>query len=332
MSEQQKLFASLSGAIVVHLIFLLFVFAFLNIRSANSSSGSRGVDPEAQPKTREVTVLMSDFMEQVTVEPVSAGARSFVATDLNTPEAAAPANALYESDRNTSAASALRPDLSKPLQDGPTLKGNSRLPNLTLANRHFRDGDPAAVPAAPASAAAARGLKTGEREAKTVEPSELLSRSGEVLLRPLTDDAEEEVMSDGAEEKRILDPENFQPEERQNVTNGLLTKAGRDAVDAEATPLGIYKKAVRDVISANWHRYRRDHADAVTWGILKLKFRVDRDGHVNDLQITKNEANATLIEFSLKAIREAKLPPMPPAVVESVGSRGLVIRYDIITY
>jgi len=124
----------------------------------------------------------------------------------------------------------------------------------------------------------------------------------------------------------------FSPEERQNVINGSLAKEGADAVDAVDTPVGRYKKAVRDSISATWHRYRRDHAEFVTWGILKLEFSVDPNGRVRNLEITKNEANAILAEFSLRAIRDAKLPPMPEEVARSLGSQGLVIQYDIIIY
>ena len=126
--------------------------------------------------------------------------------------------------------------------------------------------------------------------------------------------------------------ESFSPEELQSERNGTTAKIGQDAVDAEETALGLYQKAVRDVIAATWHRYRQDNAEVVTWGILKLKFMVDRDGQVNNLQITKNEANAILAEFSLKAIRDAKLPAMPADVAKSVGSQGLVIHYDIIIY
>lgn len=373
MSEQHKLFASLSGALVVHLFFFLFVFVFLSTRSANSSSGSREDQPDADKKKREVTVLMSDLMEQITVDPAPPTiTRTFVTTDLNLPEPVAPANAPYESDRNTSAASALSPDLSQRQDDGPTLKGNSRLPNLTLANRDFRDGDtPAVTPASPASSNENKvAFEVSSRPSEVIhnqiegeptpnerksfsdpktdptasaEKDHLASEGDDVSAtgasaeslkkEPLSGTAEESSeMSNVESADNDLDSENFQPEERQNVANGKSTKVGQDAVDAEETPLGRYKKEVRDVISAKWHRYRQDHADSVTWGILKLEFNVDQDGRVNNLQITKNEANAILVEFSLKAIREAKLPPMPVDVAESVGSRGLLIRYDIITY
>ncbi len=124
----------------------------------------------------------------------------------------------------------------------------------------------------------------------------------------------------------------FSPEERQNLINGMLAREGDNAVDAEATAMGRYKKAVRDAISQRWHRYRQDNADFVTWGILKIEFSVDPAGRVRNLRITKNEANAMLAEFSLRAIRDAQLPPMPPDVAASVGAKGLVIQYDIIIY
>lgn len=126
--------------------------------------------------------------------------------------------------------------------------------------------------------------------------------------------------------------EGFSPEERENAINGSLAKKGANAVDAEETAMGRYKNEVRKAIAAKWHRYRRDNADFVTWGILKVEFSVDPVGRVKNLQITKNEANAMLAEFSLKAIRDAELPPMPPDVAKSVGAKGLVIQYDIIIY
>lgn len=413
MSEQQKLFASLSGALVAHLIFFLLVFGFLSTRSANSSSALRADRPAAAETPREVTVLMSELMEQVKVEPAPpvVAAREFVTTDLNAPEAEAPPEARFESDRNTSAASVLRPDETLPQEDGPTLDGKSPLEGLTLANRDFTEGSqpPALTPAAaamaaPASASSASsaafalpsptaGRESTDKEDLTGAPTDPVVSPADRMKRPASDAAAEEVtaktrksfvdanagsdapdlgpmtpeddrfatsegnvaesgeVSDPVKEKSLpnsaADPggmpapgsadeglfsDTFSPEERQNVLNGSPAKAGRDAVDAEATALGKYKKSVRDAISQKWHRYKQDNADFVTWGILKLEFSVDRHGQVNNLQITKNEANAILAEFSLKAIREAKLPPMPDDVAESVGAQGLVIHYDIIIY
>jgi len=403
MSEQQKIFASLSGALVAHLIFFLLIFGFLSTRSVRSSSARSTDSSPAEEKPREITVLMSDLMEKVKIEPAPPviAAREFVTTDLNAPEAEAPPEARFESDRNTSAASVQSPDESRPREDGPTLAGKSPLERLTLANRDFNEGNqpPAPAPASAASASAMPPSPIAGREGAEKEeavagaPLEPVEAPADRMKRPASDAASEEVVANTrksfvdtsadnaapdlgpmtteedrvakregkvAEDGEAADPvkeasppasatdpaempvlkpadeglfsDSFSPEERQNVINGSLAKAGRDAVDAEATALGKYKKSVRDAISQKWHRYKQDNADFVTWGILKLEFSVDRHGRVNNLQITKNEANSILAEFSLKAIREAKLPPMPDDVAESVGSQGLVIQYDIIIY
>ncbi|MEM7697938.1 MAG: hypothetical protein AAF236_05990 [Verrucomicrobiota bacterium] len=124
----------------------------------------------------------------------------------------------------------------------------------------------------------------------------------------------------------------YTPEELQSIRNGSLTNIGEGSVDAVETEMGKYKMEVRRIIGQKWHRYREKHADFVTWGRLKIGFRVDEAGKVHDLKIIDNEANAMLAEFSLKAILEAELPRMPSDVAESVGPTGLDIEYDIIIY
>lgn len=441
------MFASVSGAFVAHLMLLVLVL----VLPETTSVGSSATGKKSRERPREVTVMMGDLMERLErerlekkpdppePEPPRPESRAFVSTDLNRAEAEAPENARFESDRNTTAASRLRPDENLPQERGlPTLAGTSPLPHLTLANRDYTEGpmensSGAAAPALPALPAtplpappstggmpaarmpAARNAETlsaseeGPRpegaasdaamaaipgnqgtgnEGATREksylpperdvPSPLIrevpdgadrlavgdgsGREGKDPSDPLasptqqgamaaaTESVEETTGEENAVEETAPSPEReppatmtrpaddglfakgFSPEERQNVINGTFTRAGTDAVDAIGTPMGKYKKAVRDAISAKWHQYRQKNADFVTWGILKLEFSVDARGKVHDLQITKNEANAMLAEFSLRAIREAELPPMPAEVAESVGSKGLVIQYDIIIY
>lgn len=473
--------ASLAGAFAAHLLLLLLVVALPRAHSAASAAAANR--PAAGP--REVAVDLGELMKRLERERAEeeaakveakpkpeppAPVRPFVATDTNRPEAAAPENAPFESDRNTSAASRLRPDESLPQHATPTLAGESPLPHLSLADRDHVDGpldampaspDPRergenagrpgpaaalglapatavamaaeapaaaipeatapdrpplpAVPPAPSTAAAAAGRRAdtpfsvnpgrsgfeeagaaretsyfdanarieapslpegedraaagtgsgeeGEATMESREPDPLPSATEEGAVPeapgeiPAADAIPEPAPSAPEPPEPVAAPavpavpavpaapdegakpadeglfaKGFSPEERQNVINGSLAEEGADAVDAIDTPVGRYKKAVRDAISQRWHRYRQDNADFVTWGILKLEFSVDASGRVRDLEITKNEANAMLAEFTLKAIREAKLPPMPEDVAKSLGSRGLVIQYDIIIY
>ncbi|MEX2578708.1 MAG: hypothetical protein WD342_06595 [Verrucomicrobiales bacterium] len=245
-------------------------------------------------------------------------------------------------------------------QDDETVEGQAELPPGEVAETARRpkvdeaDGedesdadrrtfvDPDAEPEAVASireideeerhAAALESVEeVGDRADLAEEKSMAATRSDGEGSRELPADpppGEDAVMpaDDG------LFADGFSPEERRNSINGTLTNIGQNAVDAEETPLGRYKKSVREAIAVKWHRYRQDKADFVTWGVLKLEFRVDRQGSVHGLRITENKANTVLAEFSVKAIMDADVPAMPAEVAESVGSAGLEIKYDIIIY
>jgi len=414
MTESQKLFASLSGAVVAHLLFFIIVFLFLGMESVSSSSARNPEQQQAAP--REVTVMLDELMEFAQLEPEpelepEPLPRSFISTDLNRREENAPENPRFESDRNTSAATELMPNFELPQQDGPTLEGEEVIPFLQLQNRDYIEESAAASAAdptvaqssaAPSTAStqvgrddenvegqsdapteeigdASRRPEMSETDGEETETSQVRSFSdpngGEFSIGSPTEKEDEEriaEMSEGAEEvgnrsdeaqekttiaqggegsdkgesqtdsdnssvQKMIGDEglfaaNFSPEERQNVVNGKLTNIGQNAVDAEDTPMGRYQQDIRLAIAKKWHRYRQDNADYVSWGILKLEFRVDRRGNVNGLRILENKANSVLAEFSVKAIMEAELPPMPEEVVEEVGAGDMKMSYDIIIY
>lgn len=378
MSEHQKIFTSLSGAFVAHLLLLVLIFVLLSTRTVGSALRKGQEPPESRP--REVTILLSELPEKIEVASPMPEARPFISTDLNRPEENAPEDPRFESDRNTTAASELPSDPEKSGENVPTLDGDNPLPHLTLQNRDYREGELNELPAERGSSQEPLTVARPSRE--PVEETTDLEKEAKSELPPATEEATGERDTERAREKSLVDrlsgleapaidgppeqrervagafadtdapeqpvdrpqeevkmsadeglfAEGFTPEERTSVIKGAPLRSGQNAVDAEGTAMGIYKKAVRDVISATWHRYRQDNADFVTWGILKMEFAVEPDGGVKNLHIIKNEANAMLAEFSLKAIRDAKLPPMPSDVAASVGSEGLVIQYDIIIY
>ncbi|MEM1441276.1 MAG: hypothetical protein AAGF67_02970 [Verrucomicrobiota bacterium] len=377
---------------------------------------------------------MSDLIEQMELEEPEEQRRfrPFMDTDLNAPEAEAPENARFESDRNTSAASELAPDPNQPQQDLPTTAGDSPLKYFELQNRAYTDGEFDQPPASegtsesglpnagdalpPSEVAVASDAAPGEEAAdglaeETIEGvdtppenevADMMTRpeesplDGETetstmvnefsdpnssLLTPAFGDLgqteqfaanrpkpEEEVeigemrdLEQSAEKKSggtgvdfensqtqkanetsqedSLNPadvglfaDGFSPEELKNITNGTLTNIGQNAVDAEGTAAGAYKKKVKQEIRRMWHRYRVSHGDFVTYGILKLECRVDRHGKVHDLRVVENDSNAVLAEFSLKAILDADLPAMTDEVAKELGPLGLRLKYDIIIY
>lgn len=318
MSESQKLFASVAGALIVHLL-LLVLMLFMPL--ANSSDGFGGI--KARPAPREVTVLVGDLLDRI--ERPSAASLPFLPTDSNPPEATAPETARFESDRNTRAASRLKPDAELPATAGPTLIGDNPLPQISLAERDFLPGEmraPSAnTPAAPAPSAFTPPAPDGERGEISANAADAV----EVNDKPFE-------IRDSSPQSDAESPGSLVIEQRKSSSNGRTTVEGADAVDAVSTPLGAYQKSVHDLIAETWNRYRHENEGLVTWGMLKLQFVVDHTGGIRDLKITKSEANETLSAFTLRAIRETELPPMPPQVIEAVGDEGLTIRYDIIIY
>lgn len=434
MSEFQKIFASVWGAIVAHVVVLLIIFD-----SSVGIGGAASLPPTAPPK--EVTILMADLMERVETVPaepepepepedqLDAARRAFFPTDANDPEAAAPENARFVSDRNTSAATEILPDSSLPQRYGPTTEGDSPLDALRLRNREYVDGAIDEPPASNAAntttvsaaqpgtdlidAEAARvGAESGQGEAlESVEGADLPPENpvADTMRRPAaieSDGTEEEEMKrrsfavpdgmsagapegedqedkvaaavpeseaeigdptdreekqeamvgredgtgeveegDSAENRKAGSPgeampsgdaglfaEGFSPQERMSVSNGTISNLGNNAVDAEATESGKYQAKVRAAIARKWHQYRAENGDFVTYGFLKVKCRIDRNGNVHDLRIEENKANSVMADFSLRAILDADLPRMSEEVAEEFGPRGLELDYDIIIY
>lgn len=496
MSETWKIFTSLSGAILAHLLILLFVFVLLSTGKLVPPVPEPEMGGEAAP--REVTIRLGELLDRVEPlpepepeiaeksepdaeepppEPEEEQARPFMETELNAPEAEAPDDAKFESDRNTSAAAELAPDPDLPQREGPTTVGNLPVDRLTLQKREYVDGEldqPAAPPGVNVSAEAPEILADqppgggfpasppapprpadtprvpGEEAEPAEEPSEeaaaaskppapesetepgeadefqegaetppeeeiaeektrpeasetdgpdeetrvrksFLVPGGEnglpaeaeegpedafAAARPESDAPEGEARDREREQKARIggdgdDPEaeeteeappppreesisseatepaetpgmnpadvglfadGFSPEQMQDTANGTLTNLGQNAVDAESTEVGKYKNEIRKAIAKKWHEYRVRNAEHVSWGILKLRCRVDRNGGVHDLEIVENEANTMLADFSLRAILDADLPPMPPDVAEELGAGGLQLNYDIIIY
>tara|TARA_R110002096_G_scaffold425551_2_gene634260 strand:- start:1050 stop:2366 length:1317 start_codon:yes stop_codon:yes gene_type:complete len=438
MSEQQKFFASVSGAVVAHLLLLVLVFLMLSAPRIESSVVRENDAQRNDPK--EVTIIMGDLMDRLEVEPPVPEsdvemARPFMSTDLNRPEDEAPENARFESDRNTSAASELAPDLSKPQQEGLTLKGDDKFPIFELENREYTDGEIGQAPSMAAGAAqsAARPeslalppaagrraenegddlpnpeAKNGEdvenavgRDSDPIEPvaDQRMRPNGtvseadpseETIARSFVDpngapdapvmrmaEGEEDQFADSSEEdgevgnkadlakekemaasrvgndgeselteetEQTTKPEmttvdadsgifaeGFSRERLQSSMNGTLTNSGQNAVDAEETAIGKYKQSVHDAIGQTWYRYHTKYRDSVTWGVLKLKFRVDSRGNVQGLRVVKNEANTLMTEFSLEAVLDAEIPAMPKEVSDELGIGGLDLDYDFIIY
>jgi outer membrane biosynthesis protein TonB len=124
----------------------------------------------------------------------------------------------------------------------------------------------------------------------------------------------------------------FTPETAARKVEGTISnRSDKAALDVEATDLGRYKKEVTQAIERQWHRYREQNASFVTYGSLRVSFRIDPGGAARNLKIVRNDANAVMANFTLRSILDAKIPKMPPEVATQVG-QGLEFSYNVIIY
>ncbi len=124
----------------------------------------------------------------------------------------------------------------------------------------------------------------------------------------------------------------FRPETHATSMRGTISNRGRASIDAAESPLGRYKAQVSSEIEKLWHRFRQDRAEFVVYGSIQLEFKVDRYGKPRNLKILRNDANAIMVDFSLSAILEANIPPMPEEILDILDNETLEVTYDVIIY
>ena len=125
----------------------------------------------------------------------------------------------------------------------------------------------------------------------------------------------------------------FQPQTRKNEIRGMISNRGSAAADTVDTPLGRYMRKVTSAIEKEWNRKRVAKSDFVTYGNIRLRFQVNRKGKVEGLKIVNRDgANAIMQDFTLSAVLEAPIPPIPTGLLPILEKEKLPVTYDIIIY
>lgn len=126
----------------------------------------------------------------------------------------------------------------------------------------------------------------------------------------------------------------FSPFTRTSKARGTISNRGAAAVNAVETPVGRYMRTVTSAVEKKWHTLRRRNADAVTFGNLRLRFYVMPNGRVEPPQILsdRKEADARMIDFTLQAVLEAEIPPIPEDLLPLLDQQRLEVEYDVLIY
>lgn len=129
----------------------------------------------------------------------------------------------------------------------------------------------------------------------------------------------------------------FMPFTRTSENKGTISNRGtEDAVDAEGSPKGKFIRAVTSQVEKKWHLYRALRRDMVSPGSLQVEFYVNAKGKVENLRIVNDRESTTLLsEFTVRAIRDAEIPPMPREVIDLLpimDKQRLKIEYNVLIY
>lgn len=199
--------------------------------------------------------------------------------------------------------------------------------------------------AEPAAAPLAKMIEEMDREAVRMKVDRLpleVRKPGEppkaAPAKPVTPAPPQVVKAIPIPDSRTAGPnadkDAMSPFTRTSAIKGTITNVGDDAVDAERTAMGVYTRGVTGAVEKKWHVYRRLNKDAVSYGSLKIQFFVTKEGKAEDLKIISDprDADPRMADFTLRAILDAEIPPIPADLLPMLADERVKIEYDVLIY
>jgi outer membrane biosynthesis protein TonB len=317
--ERRETFAALVASVLIHLLLILGVAWFL-LRAAT------GVVPPKPLDDEPVRLTILPPAPKPTPKP------QFIATPKQENLERKPSkDAAFESDNDSLAASQAAPTGAEPL---PSQDGHEE-PGLQFQEQQYTAGkldQPAVVvPQTQPAAAAAATEAPPEPEAK---PTPCLTQDL-ALLEPPKPTPQPTAQPKPTPEKaakatpaRPPSPGGFQPETRITRLRGNISNRGRASVEANATPLGRYKKQVSDAIGSRWYYHVNSQMGLLNIGTVEIRFQVFPDGKVKSPRVLSNSSNESFASVSLAAVLQAEIPAIPPELVSLLENGRLEIDYS----
>jgi hypothetical protein len=107
----------------------------------------------------------------------------------------------------------------------------------------------------------------------------------------------------------------FRGYQRKTAIVGSISRTGRSSLDVEDSALGRYQAAISRAVELEWQRNCVRHRDFITPGFITVRFFVETSGKVRSVQFVGDmETGQVQKGFTLNSIRDASIPPMPPAL------------------
>lgn len=126
-----------------------------------------------------------------------------------------------------------------------------------------------------------------------------------------------------------IDDPAFRGNQSKTKIQGNITRTGRSALDVADTPMGRYQAQISRAVELEWQRNCVKHQDFITPGYLTVRFYVLADGTVKNVNfVGDNQTGEIQKGFTLNSIRDAEIPPMPPAVKKEMDGDSLELLFN----
>jgi outer membrane biosynthesis protein TonB len=341
MSDRKKIIIAIVGSLILHVIIIL------------GSSRVVALWPDSSPpeQKEDETPPQMTMLDTPAPTPPPAEQKQqpqYLRTNEDQRTDKKPADSMFESDKDTAAAS------EQPAKGGdaplPTQEGKDT-PDLGFKNEQYSLADrgqafatdpgrqtqaqappkeekqeetqpietptpaptPTPTPAAtPTPTPAPTPTPTPTPPSPTPTPDIVPSDQEMAMLRPTPTPLPTPVRKQQTTPQRPSAPVTaYRPMQRMSRMQGNINNRGRSSIAALGTPQGRFRKAVEDAVGSRWYYYMRDKRDLVNFGSVRISFEVRSDGKVEGVKVVSNSSNETLASLSLQSIIDANLPPMP---------------------
>lgn len=121
----------------------------------------------------------------------------------------------------------------------------------------------------------------------------------------------------------------FRGNQEKTKIQGSISRQGRSAQNVTNTAMGRYHAALSRAVEAEWHRNCTKYRDLITPGILTMRFVIDEKGSVRSVSVVEMvDASEVQKGFTLNAIRQAKIPPIPADLKKELDGEPLELIYN----
>lgn len=139
------------------------------------------------------------------------------------------------------------------------------------------------------------------------------------------------AMRDGGGDVVDQDPkkDGFSGFSRKTRVTGSISRRGKSALNVKNSPLGRYQALISKSVELQWRRNCDQHRDHIVPGVMSIRFYVDKQGNVSGIKFQEViEGSYITRGFTQRAIRQAKIPKMPKAVLKELEGDPLELIYN----